>query len=98
MLMQQRISLQKNRAFIGQTLDVLIEGVGELVTSKSSRAMREAEHHCGDCISIGRSYRDAPEVDGIVIVQNELPIGKFARVKITQASEYDLIGEPVSIE
>jgi ribosomal protein S12 methylthiotransferase len=97
MLMQQRISLQKNRAFIGQTLDVLIEGVGELVTSKSSRAMREAEHHCGDCISIGRSYRDAPEVDGIVIVQNELPIGKFARVKITQASEYDLIGEPVSI-
>jgi ribosomal protein S12 methylthiotransferase len=98
MLMQQRISLHKNRAFIGQTLDVLIEGVGELVTTKPSRAMRESEHHCGDCISIGRSYRDAPEVDGIVIVQNELPIGKFARVKITQASEYDLIGEAVAIE
>lgn len=49
----------------------------------------------GDGISIGRSYRDAPEVDGVVIVQKELPAGEFARVKITQAVEYDLMGNPV---
>jgi len=48
----------------------------------------------GDGISIARSYRDAPEVDGVVLIQqNELPIGTFARVKITQALEYDLIGQ-----
>ncbi len=47
----------------------------------------------GDGVSIGRSYRDAPEVDGVVIVQRELHPGDFARVRITQAIEYDLMGE-----
>lgn len=47
----------------------------------------------GDGISIARSYRDAPEVDGIVLIQKELPIGTFARVNITQAMEYDLVGQ-----
>lgn len=47
----------------------------------------------GDGVSIGRSYRDAPEVDGVVIIRQELPVGEFARVKITQALEYDLMGE-----
>ena len=47
----------------------------------------------GDGVSIGRSYRDAPEVDGVVMVQHELPPGEFARVKITGAIEYDLMAE-----
>ncbi len=49
----------------------------------------------GDGISIARSYRDAPEVDGVVMVQQELPVGEFARVRIAKAMEYDLIGEKV---
>jgi ribosomal protein S12 methylthiotransferase len=49
----------------------------------------------GDGVSIARSYRDAPEVDGVVIVQGELPVGEFARVKITQAIEYDLMAEKI---
>lgn len=49
----------------------------------------------GDGVSIGRSYRDAPEVDGVVIVRGELPVGGFARVKIKQAIEYDLMGTMV---
>lgn len=89
MLTQQTISLAKNRAFLGRTLDVLIEGVGEI---EGNAATRDPALNCANCVSIGRSYRDAPEVDGIVIVQDELPIGKMARVKITQASEYDLMG------
>ncbi|MBI3915319.1 MAG: 30S ribosomal protein S12 methylthiotransferase RimO [Chloroflexi bacterium] len=47
----------------------------------------------GDGVSIGRTYRDAPEVDGVVIIEKELPAGEFARVKITRAVEYDLMGE-----
>ncbi len=90
MVTQQAISLAKNRAFIGKTMDVLIEGVGEI---EGNAAMRDPASECGNCVSIGRSYRDAPEVDGIVIVQNELPIGKMVKVRITQASEYDLIAE-----
>ncbi|MEE9598901.1 MAG: 30S ribosomal protein S12 methylthiotransferase RimO, partial [Anaerolineales bacterium] len=51
MLTQQGISLQKNQALIGKTLDVLIEGQG--IVEGSS-----------EMISLGRSYRDAPEIDG----------------------------------
>lgn len=91
MVTQQAISLAKNRAFVGKTIDVLIEGVGEI---EGNAAMRDPAAECGNCVSIGRSYRDAPEVDGIVIVQDEIPIGKMVRVKITQATEYDLIGVP----
>jgi ribosomal protein S12 methylthiotransferase len=47
-----------------------------------------------DDIYIGRSYRDAPEIDGLVFVksENELKPGDFVNVKIIGASEYDLEG------
>lgn len=48
----------------------------------------------GEGISIGRSYRDAPEVDGMVLIQGELPLNEFAPVRITGALEYDLIASP----
>jgi ribosomal protein S12 methylthiotransferase len=44
-------------------------------------------------LSVGRSYRDAPEVDGLVLVQAELPVGEISTVRITAALEYDLLGE-----
>ncbi|MDE3089080.1 MAG: 30S ribosomal protein S12 methylthiotransferase RimO [Chloroflexota bacterium] len=72
--LQQKISLTKNKRWIGKELDVLVEGAG-------------------DGVSIARSYRDAPEVDGVVIVSRELAPGDFARVRITQAIEYDLMAE-----
>jgi ribosomal protein S12 methylthiotransferase len=75
MELQQVISLARNQEFIGQQLEILIEGAG-------------------DNISVGRSYRDAPEVDGMVIVQGELPTNHFASVRITEALEYDLVGHP----
>jgi ribosomal protein S12 methylthiotransferase len=46
----------------------------------------------GDDLSVGRSYRDAPEVDGLVLVKEELPLGELVPVLITGAMEYDLIG------
>jgi ribosomal protein S12 methylthiotransferase len=46
---------------------------------------------------VARSYRDAPDVDGLVFIQTqeELESGQFVTVKITGALEYDLIGELV---
>ena len=70
---QQAISLERNQAFVGQTLEVLIEGRG-------------------DGLSLGRSYRDAPEIDGLVIIEEELPIGAMLPVRITGAMTYDLTG------
>ncbi len=73
MELQQEISLQRNQAFIGKTLPVLVEGFG-------------------DGISVGRSYRDAPEIDGMVLVEGELPVGEIVPVRITGAMPYDLVG------
>ena len=44
---------------------------------------------------VGRTYRDAPNVDGLIFIntEEELISGDFAKVKITGALEYDLIGE-----
>jgi ribosomal protein S12 methylthiotransferase len=82
MTAQQRISLARNQEQVGKTLDVLVEGNGQLTGRKGP-------------VSIARSYRDAPEVDGLVIVPGTLPPGKMARVRITGAMEYDLMGEVV---
>jgi ribosomal protein S12 methylthiotransferase len=76
MSLQQNISLERNQAFVGKTLDVLVEGQGE-------------------GISVGRSYRDAPEIDGLVLVESDLPVGELVPVRITGAMAYDLSGVPV---
>lgn len=75
MELQQKISLEKNQAQVGQTLPVLIEGYG-------------------DNLSIGRSYRDAPEIDGLVLVPGQLPIGEIVPITIDGAMTYDLTGYP----
>jgi ribosomal protein S12 methylthiotransferase len=46
-------------------------------------------------ISIGRSYRDAPEIDGMVVVEGELPVGEITKVQISGAMSYDLVGRPL---
>jgi ribosomal protein S12 methylthiotransferase len=83
MELQQGISLAKNQAFVGQTLDVLVEGQGE--------AEDEDGNPIGETISLGRSYRDAPEIDGYVFIEGELPPGEIVPVRITGATAYDLI-------
>lgn len=48
----------------------------------------------GDNVSIGRTYRDAPEIDGLVIIPGELPLGEMVPIKIDGATTYDLSGSP----
>lgn len=83
MLKQQEISLQINQALIGKSLDVLIEGQGQVEGS-------------GEIISLGRSYRDAPEIDGMVIVDGNLTAGEIVPVQITGAMVYDLTAVPLT--
>ena len=75
MLLQEKISLQKNQVLIGKTLDVLVEGQDK-------------------GISIGRSYRDAPEIDGLVLFEGKAPVGEIMPVQITGAMTHDLTGSP----
>lgn len=49
----------------------------------------------GDGLSVGRSYRDAPEIDGVVLIPGDVPVGKVVQTRITGAMEYDLVGEVI---
>lgn len=49
-------------------------------------------------VSIGRSYRDAPEIDGYVVVPGELPMGEIVPIQISGATVYDLTGTPYGID
>jgi ribosomal protein S12 methylthiotransferase len=46
----------------------------------------------GDGLSLGRSYRDAPEIDGMVVIEDEVSVGALVPVRITGAMTYDLSG------
>ncbi|MHB1296373.1 MAG: 30S ribosomal protein S12 methylthiotransferase RimO [Anaerolineae bacterium] len=47
----------------------------------------------GEGLSVGRSYREAPEIDGLVLVPGEHPVGAFLPVRVVEGQEYDLIAE-----
>jgi ribosomal protein S12 methylthiotransferase len=74
---QQQVSLRKNQRWIGRTLRVLVEGTGE------------AE---GRPVVIGRSFRDAPEIDNFVWAFGEAPVGTFVDVLVERATAYDVWG------
>ncbi len=82
MSLQQGISLAKNQALVGREIDVLVEGHG---VSEDEAGVTE-----GGTLSLGRSWRDAPEIDGYVIVEGELPPGEIVPVRVTGATAYDL--------
>ena len=78
MELQQEIAFDLAEDMIGREVLVMIEG-------------KVADENA----YVGRTYKDAPNVDGLIFVNTdeELMSGDFARVKVTGAAEYDLIGE-----
>lgn len=47
----------------------------------------------GQGLIVGRSYREAPEIDGVVLSRGEAKVGEFVRGRIVAAQEYDLVAE-----
>ena len=47
----------------------------------------------GDGLSVGRSYRDAPEIDGLVLIPQEFTAGDMVLARIVEAQEYDLVAQ-----
>ena len=78
MELQQDIVFERAEAMKGKELLVMIEG----------KVADEDAY-------VGRTYMDAPNVDGLIFVNTdkELMSGDFAKVIVTGAAEYDLIGE-----
>ncbi len=79
MELEQEVIFDKNEEMKGQKLYAFIEG-------------KVADENG---VYVGRTYKDAPEVDGYIFVNSsqELMTGDFVRVEVTGAYEYDLIGE-----
>ncbi len=98
MALQQRISLARNQAQVGRTLDVLVEAHGALdlhaAAGETGSSPRKRSKNGKQAVSLARSYRDAPEVDGLVVISDTLPLGQMARVRINGALAYDLVAEP----
>ena len=78
MELQQDIAFDKAEDMVGSEVLMMVEG-------------KVADEN----VYVGRTYKDAPNVDGLIFVHTdaELITGDFAKVKVTGALEYDLIGE-----
>ena len=78
MELQQEIAFEKAEAMKGRELEAFVEGS---VT--------------GEDVYVARTYKDAPNVDGLIFIHTdaELMTGDMAKVRVTGAYEYDLIGE-----
>ena len=78
MELQQEIAFDKAEDMIGREVLVMIEGKVE-----------------DENAYVGRTYRDAPNVDGLIFINTDVELisGDFAKVKVTGALDYDLIGE-----
>lgn len=78
MELQQEIAFDKAEDMIGREVLVMIEG-------------KVADENA----YVGRTYRDAPNVDGLIFINTDVELisGDFAKVKVTGALDYDLIGE-----
>lgn len=80
MALQQDVSRRRLKSLVGKKLRVLIEGF----------------HPETDLLLKGRSEFQAPEVDGVVIInEGQAPFGTFSQVEITDTMEYDLVGRIV---
>lgn len=83
MALQRRIARKKNAAMVGRVLEVLVEGPSE-------------EH---EFVMKGRHAGQAPEIDGQVFLSGgEVRAGELRQVEISQASDYDLVGEVLDAE
>ncbi len=78
MKIAQELTFYKNRRKVGSTYEVLIEG---FIVDED--------------VYVGRTFEDAPKVDSMVFVNSDEPllVGSYVKVKITDFSDYDLIGE-----
>jgi len=75
---QARVSFAKNRSLVGRIESVLVEGYSEET----------------DLLLKGRSARQAPDIDGqYLITSGVADVGEYVQLKITDSSDYDLIGE-----
>lgn len=95
MELQQSISAEKAAQKIGKTYKVFVEGV--ITGDYANTSLLNIAENTGKKVYVGRTYMDAPDVDGQVFFESFYDIisGDFVDVKIISSDEYDLFGELV---
>ena len=81
MELQQVISRENLEKKIGEKVKVLIEQSGVKIKGK--------------IYSVGRTYMDVPDIDGVIFVEGKQKVGDFINAEITAVKEYDLFGKEV---
>ncbi|HEX3856042.1 MAG TPA: 30S ribosomal protein S12 methylthiotransferase RimO [Verrucomicrobiae bacterium] len=105
MAAQHKIAKQVSESFVGREIKVLVEGEANEkqlqqanVSSWEHGLIREAETQNSKLkiknYLVARGEADAPDIDGRIYIRGKLPIGKFAKVKISGHTDYDLIAQP----
>ncbi len=108
MAAQHEVAINVAETFVGRTLKVLVEGEATPKQIEAARVsswehglIRQADSGKGSKLKakvrylVARGEADAPDIDGRVYLRGELPVGKFAQVKIVGHTDYDLIAESV---
>jgi len=85
MELAQGISLEHQREQIGREFEVLVE------------SLEPTETMDGEPISVGRTWRDAPEVDGLALLKGSHAAGALVRARVDGALPYDLLCTPVEV-
>jgi ribosomal protein S12 methylthiotransferase len=75
-------SRRRLESLVGHELDVLVEGRGSFG---------------GRPTLVGRSRRDAPEVDGLVFIEGAAEVGSIVRTRVDRALDYDLVASPLAV-
>jgi ribosomal protein S12 methylthiotransferase rimO len=95
MELQQEISAEKAEGRIGKVYEVLVEGTVPVdsVNGEAFASIMEVNED-GKKVYIGRTYMDAPDVDGQVFFESDYEImsGELVEVEIIASDEYDLFG------
>jgi ribosomal protein S12 methylthiotransferase len=85
MRVARETSLERNRAWVGREMAVLVESEADVERN-------------GKAMFVGRTYRDAPEVDGMAFCKGEAFAGEITRVRIVEALPYDLLAEAAAAD
>ena len=85
MELAQSISHEANRAMVGREVAILVE------------SQEPTESQSGEPVVVGRTYRDAPEVDGLAFLKGTYRAGELVQARVDGALPYDLLCTPLAI-
>jgi ribosomal protein S12 methylthiotransferase len=106
MAAQHKIAAVVSGSFVGRAIKVLVEGKADAkqlsaakISSWEHGQLCEQESRHPSPVTrhflVGRGEADAPDIDGRVYILGQLPVGEFAKVKVIDHTDYDLMARPV---